>query len=194
MRHSKRGVRQTYRYPGARSRRGPGFWSPSEPAVFKSNPHPSRVFPIRVVPAGLPGFRSSGVQLCVLLEFLLCVLLEFRHTDTWPCDNSFRASVIASQTVFFFFFLIPFIIFAHLLSLLPTRNSDPGSQSRHFPLPSRYGTCFHFYREKIQPFLPSSTRIVWCLPTLQGGFPSRHRRPHGHSGLYTAERAGGRRR
>ena len=47
-----------------------------------------------------------------------------------------------------------FIVFAHrLLSLLPTRNSDPGSHSRlFFPLPATVRTCLHFYREKISAF------------------------------------------
>ena len=34
--------------------------------------------------------------------------------------------------VYIYILLIPFIIFAHLLSLLPTRNSDPGSHNRLF--------------------------------------------------------------
>ena len=40
--------------------------------------------------------------------------------------------------LFLFFLLIPYIIFPHLLlSLLPTRNSNPGSLSRlFFPLPA----------------------------------------------------------
>ena len=43
-----------------------------------------------------------------------------------------------SDIYIYIFLLIPFIIFAHLhLSLLPTRNSDPGSHSRlPYPLPA----------------------------------------------------------
>ena len=56
------------------------------------------------------------------------------------------------QPVFFFFFLIPFIIFLHLLSLLPTRNSDPGSHSRLFsPLPATV-RAFIFVARRFQPF------------------------------------------
>ena len=65
--------------------------------------------------------------------------------------------------LFFYFFSIPFIIFAHLLlSLLPTRNSDPGSHSRLFsPLPATV-RAFFFIARRFQPFLPSSTRIESC--------------------------------
>ena len=57
--------------------------------------------------------------------------------------------------LFFFFFLpffsIPFIIFALLFSLPPSRNSDPGSHSRLFSTPTHYGwredfSCFSFRR------------------------------------------------
>ena len=59
------------------------------------------------------------------------------------------------------FLLIPFVIFAHLLSLLPTRNSDPGSHSRLFySLPATV-RAFIFIARRFQPFLPSSTRIEW---------------------------------
>ena len=45
--------------------------------------------------------------------------------------------------IYIYIFLIPFIIFAHLLllSLLPTRNSDPGSHRKLFyPLPATVHT------------------------------------------------------
>ena len=48
-----------------------------------------------------------------------------------------------------FFFPIPFIIFALLFSLPPSRNSDPGSHSRLFsPLPTTV-PALRFLREKI---------------------------------------------
>ena len=48
-----------------------------------------------------------------------------------------------------FFFAIPFIIFALLFSLPPSRISDPGSHSRLFsPLPTTVRT-FNFYRKMI---------------------------------------------
>ena len=58
--------------------------------------------------------------------------------------------------LFFFFFSIPFIIFALLFSLpLINRNSDPGSHSRLFPPPTHYGSCFAFLsREDFSSFLP----------------------------------------
>ena len=42
---------------------------------------------------------------------------------------------------------IPFTIFALLFSLPPSRNSDPGSRSKLFPLPTAV-CAFHFYRDK----------------------------------------------
>ena len=72
----------------------------------------------------------------------------------------------------FFFFSIPFIIFAlcFFLSLLVehSRNSDPGSHSRLFSPPTsplRFVPCF-FIATIFQLFLPSSTRVELCLPTL----------------------------
>ena len=60
-------------------------------------------------------------------------------------------------------FSIPFIIFALLFSLPPinSRNSDPGSHSRLFSLPTTV-RALHFYREKISALfsLVDSRRIV----------------------------------
>ena len=70
----------------------------------------------------------------------------------------------------FFFFFIPFI---HLLSspfffsLPPSRNSDPRSHNRLFSPPPHYGSCLQaFIARRFQLFLPSSTRVELCLPTL----------------------------
>ena len=50
---------------------------------------------------------------------------------------------------YFYFFSIPFIIFALLFCLPPSRNSDPGSHSRLFSPPTHYGSCLAFFSRKI---------------------------------------------
>ena len=79
-----------------------------------------------------------------------------------------RGLIHTSIFFFPFFFSIPFIIFALLFSLPPSRNSDPGSHGRLFFPPTHHGSClcFFFSREDFRSFLPSSTRVEWCLPTL----------------------------
>ena len=76
-------------------------------------------------------------------------------------------SRFSSHVLFFFcLFSIPFIIFALLSLSLHSRNSDPGSQSRLFsPLPTTV-RAFIFIARRVQHFLPSSTRVEFCLPTL----------------------------
>ena len=65
------------------------------------------------------------------------------------------------------FVFIPFIIFALLFSLPPSRNSDPGSHGRLFSPPTHYGSCIAFFiARRFQLFLPSSIRVELCLPTL----------------------------
>ena len=61
----------------------------------------------------------------------------------------------------FLFFPIPFIIFARLFSLPPSRNSDPGSHSRLPPYPLGFVPCI-FYCEKISALssLVDARRIV----------------------------------
>ena len=55
-----------------------------------------------------------------------------------------------------------------LFSLLPSRISDPGSHSRLFFPPAPYGSGLAFFiARRFQLFLPSSTRVELCLPTLQ---------------------------
>ena len=46
---------------------------------------------------------------------------------------------------FSFFVSVPFIIFALLFSLPPSRNSDPGSHSRLFSPLTHYGPCLAFF-------------------------------------------------
>ena len=67
----------------------------------------------------------------------------------------------------FLFFSIPFIIFALLFSLPPSRNSDPGSHSRLFSPPPHYGSCLAFLsQEDFSSFLVDSRRIVLTMSTL----------------------------
>ena len=50
--------------------------------------------------------------------------------------------------------------------LLNSRNSDPGSQSRLYsPHPTTI-RALRFLARRVQHFLPSSTRVEWCLHTL----------------------------
>ena len=66
--------------------------------------------------------------------------------------------------------IFSFIFPSHLLrvlsspfySLPPSRDSDPGSHSRLFSLPTHYGSCLEFHREKISALssLVDSRRIV----------------------------------
>ena len=79
---------------------------------------------------------------CCLLTSLSTARVDARRKG-WSIlamKNSSSGKGIRRACYFFVFcfLLIPFIIFAHLLlSLLPTRNSDPGSHSRLFsPLPA----------------------------------------------------------
>ena len=65
-----------------------------------------------------------------------------------------------------FFSFIPFV-FALLFSLLPSRNSDPGSHCRLFSPPPHHGSCPSFFIvRRLQPFLSSSTRVELRLPTI----------------------------
>ena len=64
---------------------------------------------------------------------------------------------------FFLFFPMPFIIFALLFSLPPSRNSDPGSHSRLFSPPTHYGSCLAFLSwEDFSSFFPR--RLAWMQP------------------------------
>ena len=60
MRHTKRGICQTFGYPGTRTRRVTGLWSPPKFAGFKPNPSLSRVLLDLVDLAGYPGFDHPG--------------------------------------------------------------------------------------------------------------------------------------
>ena len=65
-----------------------------------------------------------------------------------------------------FFFLHPVYFPRTTLALPPSSTSDPGSQSGpSSPLPTTV-RAFVFIARRIQLFLPSSTRVELCLPTL----------------------------
>ena len=60
--------------------------------------------------------------------------------------------------------LVSFNIFALLFSLPPSRISDPASQAGSAsPFPLGHAPSF-LSRERVQHFLPSSTRVELCLP------------------------------
>ena len=80
-----------------------------------------------------------------------------------PADALVRAFL-------FSFFPIPFVLFALLFSLPPSRNSDPGPhvwQARPPPLLPTTARALHFFfARRFELFLPSSTRVELRLPTL----------------------------
>ena len=101
---------------------------------------------------------------CSSMSSLL--LYKYKHTNTKQRTSTYERGIVYTFFFFFFsfFFSIPFIIFALLFSLPPSRNSDPGSHSRLFSTPTRYGSCLGFFiARRFQLFLPSSTRVVTCM-------------------------------
>ena len=73
------------------------------------------------------------------------------------------------------FFSLPFIIFALLFSLPPSRNSDPGPHSRLFsPLPNTV-RALHFCRDKISSLssLADSRRIVRTHASMHAKYPGQ---------------------
>ena len=75
-----------------------------------------------------------------------------------------------------FFCSIPFITFALLFSLHPSRNSDPGSHSTLFsPLPTTVCTvgALHFNRERTQALssLVDSRRVVFVFISTSTSLP-----------------------
>ena len=95
--------------------------------------------------------------------------------------------ILSLPTLFFFLLRIPCIVFALLFSLPPNRNSDPGSHSRLFPpLP----TTVRALRLAFQSFLPSSTRVELCLPTL-GALSSSSFKTNVFSQIYSKSYPGG---
>ena len=72
-------------------------------------------------------------------------------------------------STFFFFFFIPFIFLVLLSRSLPVVAQTRGHIAGP-PLasPLRYNNALIFIARRIQHFLPSSTRVESCLPSLLG--------------------------
>ena len=67
--------------------------------------------------------------------------------------------------IYIYFLSIPFIIFALPSFSLPSRNSDPGSQSRLLSLLPHYGSCFAFLsREDFSTFFPRQLSSNFAYP------------------------------
>ena len=121
----------------ARSTRSvpPGF------RPFVSSPHTSTA--IRI----LPVTTANTINVAFGIRVLLCAAAAVFSKMTRYISFSFPFLIkhvwYYSYDVFTFF-SIPFIIFALLFSLPPSRNSDPGSHSRPFPPPPHYGSCLAF--------------------------------------------------
>ena len=63
--------------------------------------------------------------------------------------------------VFFFVFFPSHLLSPPFYSLPPNRNSDPGSHSRLFSLPTHYGSCLALFpRKDFSSSLVDSRRIV----------------------------------
>ena len=59
----------------------------------------------------------------------------------------------------YLFFSIPFVVFALLFSLPPSRNSELGSQSRLFSFPPTTVRALHFLSDETSAVLPLPTRV-----------------------------------
>ncbi|CAN0495129.1 unnamed protein product, partial [Laminaria digitata] len=83
------------------------------------------------------------------------------------CEQNVYVCAKCACVLFFFFLFIPLIVvFAPLFWLRPSRNTVPGSHSRLFSLPPSTVRAFAFVARRGQHFLPSSTRVEFCSPTL----------------------------
>ena len=58
----------------------------------------------------------------------------------------------------YLFFSIPFVVFALLFSLPPSRNSELGSHSRLFSFPTTV-RALHFLSDETSAVLPLPTRV-----------------------------------
>ena len=81
-----------------------------------------------------------------------------------------QSSAVLHMTGVFVARLVLRVFLAHpiyiIFALSPTRNSDPGSPSMLFsPLPTTL-RGFIFIATRLQPLLPSSTRIEFTLEAL----------------------------
>ena len=80
--------------------------------------------------------------------------------------HKLNMKLIQWALILFYFLCCAFHPLYYLLPsiLSPSRNSDPGSHSRFFS-PQRFVACT-FTTKIFQLFIPSSTRVELCLPTL----------------------------
>ena len=77
-----------------------------------------------------------------------------------PSAGGFTKKKLGLSTGSVFFAYIPPVMFPFFPPFLPKRNSDPGSESRLFSLfPATVGVSIVIAR-RLQPFLPSSTRMA----------------------------------
>ena len=96
----------------------------------------------------------------VLPAFGICLRRVVAYSVPWYVFwVSHWCTEYCFPSIFFpsFFFRVPFIIFALLVQLSPSRNSDPGSHSRLFspPLPTTVHTCLAFLsREGLSTVFP----------------------------------------
>ena len=70
------------------------------------------------------------------------LLLHCRHGKAR--DSLYTLHLKTYLVSFYLLFSIPYIIFALLFSLPPSRNRDPGSHSWLFSPPPHYGSCLAF--------------------------------------------------
>ena len=115
-------------------------------------------------------YTSTGC--CSRASLPLITTRTSKYIRIW-CDRNayiWHHRRLLSYLRFFFFLSIPFVIFAPLFSLPPSRNADRGSLSRLFSPPTHYGSClaicFVLFARIFDLFLPSSTRVELCLPTV----------------------------
>ena len=104
-----------------------------------------------------------SLQLFLVINTIIVLINKVTHPPRWTYNIVIQYSMIYEvlHTVIFFFFSIPFIIFALLFSLAPSRNSDPGSHSRLFSPPTHYGSCLAFLsREDFSSSLVDSPRRI----------------------------------
>ena len=61
--------------------------------------------------------------------------------------------------IYIYLFSIPFVVFALLFSLPPSRNSELGSHSRLFSFPPTTVRALHFLSDETSAVLPLPTRV-----------------------------------
>ena len=112
-------------------------------------------------------YRCRLVSQSVTTYDRICISIGWRISTDTGCTESIMTLggkkvlmwrqhyYILPSSLFFFrlVFSIPFIVFALLFSLPPSRNSDPGSHNRLFSPHTHYGPCLAFLsREDFSSF------------------------------------------